>query len=483
LRALSAPSLRLGRRTVELAQQPLRILVPPFTDGVESIDAERASHEVVAAEMEHRWIGLHAPKASRLGFDPARNALFAEGSRGARVLHAQSYDAILRQAYDHDRLAHPLGPAIGTEAGAQRAAEGLLSRHYRPEHRVLVETAAFAPPHAGRERMHVSWLSGAPAAYALLAHGASAGPAVLDRIATAIAPCGAFWGQWTPEGWRAGWNGKPNRLHARTAAEASLFMLRATRIDPRRDWLRAVRSNLDFALRSQSEDGDFAAYFDACTGDADGREGTAGLAWIPALVEAGGKAELEAAVRAGSYYEQYLLTEQLRGAPEDVPAAPTSEDGYVAVMAYVSLFEATGAPKWLELARRAAEWTFRFRWSYNLDWPDGSYLQKHGFRSRGADLASATNEHLHAYGLICLPELLRLWTYTGDDYFLDRARDNLACFLQDLDTPDGMAPERYFHARRYGPKGEIQPLSHAWCLGLLLHACTHARAWREQLAL
>jgi uncharacterized protein YyaL (SSP411 family) len=260
-------------------------------------------------------------------------------------------------------------------------------------------------------------------------------------------------------------------------------MLRAARIEPRREWLRSVRSNLDFALRSQSDDGDFAAYFDACSGEADVREGTAGLAWVPALVEAGGKAELQAAIRAGSYYERYLLSEQLRGAPEDVTGEPTSEDGYVALMAYVNLFEATAAPKWLELARRAAEWTFRFRWSYNLEWPDGSFLKRRGFRSRGADLASATNEHLHAYGLICLPELLRLWTHTKDDYFLDRARDNLACFLQDLATPDGMSPERYFHARRYGPKGEIQPLSHAWCLGVLLHACIQARAWREQLAL
>jgi hypothetical protein len=33
-----------------------------------------------------------------------------------------------------------------------------------------------------------------------------------------------------------------------------------------------------------------------------------------------------------------------------------------------------------------------------------------------------------------------------------------------------MAPERYFHTRYGGPIGEIDRLSHAWCLGLLLHA-------------
>ena len=465
--------------------------MPPFSADCERVEAERTSHEVVAAQTRRGWIALHAPGARVLGYHAGSMCLYAEGPAMTRVLFGQGYDAILRQAYDDDRRRHPRGPGMTVEAAAELAACALLRHHYRRDAAVLVETVAFAPPHEVRDRMHVAWLSGAPAAYALLAHGvargnaiaAEAGRAVLDHIARGLAPCGAFWGQWTPEGWRGGWNGRSERLQARTAAEATLFMLRATQIEARTSWRRAVESNLDFALRSQSEDGDFAAYFDACTGEADGRAGSAGLAWIPALLEAGGSDRLEAAVRAGSYYERFLLGEQLQGAPEDVQGEPTSEDGYLALMAYVSLWERTGAPKWLDLARRAAEWSFRFRWSYNVEFPAHTTLHEKGFRTRGADLASVTNEHLHAYGLVCLPELLRIWTHTGDEYFLDRARDNLACFLQDLGTPDGMLTERYYHASRYGPKGEILPVSHAWCLGLLLHACTQAVAWREELAL
>jgi hypothetical protein len=37
-----------------------------------------------------------------------------------------------------------------------------------------------------------------------------------------------------------------------------------------------------------------------------------------------------------------------------------------------------------------------------------------------------------------------------------------------------MAPERYYQTNCFGPKGEIGPLSHAWCLGLLLWACDAA---------
>jgi hypothetical protein len=43
-----------------------------------------------------------------------------------------------------------------------------------------------------------------------------------------------------------------------------------------------------------------------------------------------------------------------------------------------------------------------------------------------------------------------------------------------------MAPERYYHTKAFGPKGAIGSLSHAWCLGLLLHAC-HAAADRPEL--
>jgi hypothetical protein len=37
-----------------------------------------------------------------------------------------------------------------------------------------------------------------------------------------------------------------------------------------------------------------------------------------------------------------------------------------------------------------------------------------------------------------------------------------------------MTPERYYQTRYGGPKGEIGPISHAWCLGLLLWACDAA---------
>ena len=170
-------------------------------------------------------------------------------------------------------------------------------------------------------------------------------------------------------------------------------------------------------------------------------------------------AAVEAAELAGAYYAHFVEGEFIYGAPEDVGLAPSSEDGYNAVIAYVSLYEATRSPRWLELARRAAEWMLSFRWSYNLAFPRHTILESYDFRSRGADLASPRNQHLHGYGLICLPEMVRLAEHTADDYYLDRTRDNLACFLQfiaredgDFNARRGMVSERYYNSRCFGPK-------------------------------
>ena len=94
------------------------------------------------------------------------------------------------------------------------------------------------------------------------------------------------------------------------------------------------------------------------------------------------------------------------------------------------------------------------------------------------DLASPRNQHLHSYGLICLPEMVRLARHTGDAYYLERTRDNLASALQfiaredgDFNARRGMISERYYNSRCFGPKGATLPVSHAWSAGLVLYAC------------
>jgi uncharacterized protein YyaL (SSP411 family) len=188
---------------------------------------------------------------------------------------------------------------------------------------------------------------------------------------------------------------------------------------------------------------------------------------------------LRVAQRAGAFYARFVEDAFINGAPEDVHLAPTSEDAYNALIAYVRLHEADPSDaRWLRLAQRAADWMMTFRWTYNVEFGEHTILRQYDIRTRGADAASPPNQHLHAYGLIALEELLMLWRWTDDDYYLDRARDNLACFLQfiaredgDFNARRGMATERYYHTDYLQPKGSLLSVSHAWCLGVTLLAC------------
>jgi hypothetical protein len=398
-----------------------------------------------------------------------------------------AYAGVLRDV--HVRAGRADSPAwVSVEEAAELAAWGLYRWHYRPNPPRLLETVGFDRD-GDRDAMHVSWVSGAPYAYALLRHGRRVGNAeyveaaegVLDHIAANLTPGGTFWAQWRADrGWTTGWHPDHKRLHARTLADAALFTLRAGG-----RWREAALSNVAVAKRTQRADGALPAAHHVDTGDAVSWEGTAGIAWIPALAEA---AELDAARRAGHYYRRFVDAELLYGTPEDVDLAPTSEDGYAAVMAYVSLYERDGDDAWLDAARRAADWTLTFRYSYDVAFSPLTILGHYGFRTRGADQASPANQHLHAFGLICLPEMVRLARYTGDPYYLERTRENLACFRQfiaredgDFDAYRGMASERFYQTACFQAKGMLLTLSHAWSVGVLLYACEEALELAEVL--
>ncbi|MFL5769889.1 MAG: hypothetical protein ACJ765_07395 [Chloroflexota bacterium] len=404
-------------------------------------------------------------------------------------------------------------PTLDIETAARLAAEGLLAWHYREEDAALYETAGFdrvtaADARTDRAAMHVAWLSGVPAATALIRHGlrsgngaaVEAGRRVLDGICSNLAPCGSFWSQWTADrGWGKGWAAGPDAVHTRTTAEATQFALRAAGIAGRADdvdprlWHEAAASNLRFIAARQRDDGALPASWNGRTGEPLGWAGSAALAWIPPLLDGAatlGDGSLAAAARrTGRHYEGFVDGDFLFGAPEDVDLGPTSEDGYVALMAYVALAEAASTPderaRWLDLATRAATWALTFRYSWDVSFPADSTLGRRDVRTTGLDVASPANQHLHVYGLVCVPELARLGRMTRDAWLVRRAREHFVAARQmivredgDLGGRRGMMPERAFQTR-YGQKGEVDRLSHAWCLGLLLWASEEVRAMSD----
>lgn len=466
-----------------------------FRDGTATI-----SVTAPAREYPITYYGDDRPRPSevqRHRFVPGESVtLSVRATRLSSDRH--DYDRVLRELHADSAAIFAQSPWVDPGAAAAIAAEGLLRWHYDPEPGVLLETVGFDREVSGgdghpvdRQAMHIGWVSGIPWAVALLQHGQRVGDPVaelaarrvIDFCTAQLSPAGLFWGVWyRAEGWTQSWTSLPRGVHARTLGEATDFLVRALRIhdDPR--WRAAARSNLDAMVARQRGDGNLGLVHHADTGEVLSWRGSAALAWVPALV---GAAEwddryLPAARLAGDYYARFVMEERLHGAPEDVDLAPTSEDGYVAVMAYAALYRATGEARWLALARRAAEWTFTFRYSYDVTFRAATPLGRYGFRSRGADQASSSNQHLHAYGLICTADLLDLSDWTADDWYAIRAREAVACFRQllpitdgDLNAYRGMITERYYQTECFQPKGMMLTLSHAWSAGVLLVACEH----------
>jgi hypothetical protein len=426
-----------------------------------------------------------------------------------------AYDAFLRAMYARRRDANALAPWMGVEEAAAHTAHGLFTWHYRKRERLLYETVAFHREMDGdslgygdRPNMHVSWISGIPYAYALLQYGRThsidrytdAALDVIDFIAgEGVSPSGFFYGEWRADrkAWTAGWNGNRRWLHARTLAEATLFLVRAIAFERERDqrhesWERAVRSNLEAVARVARDDANLGMYYDIESADVQEWEGAAGILWVAALVEGSRVLKepkwLDLAKRAGRFYARFVDAQFINGAPEDVHLAPTSEDGFNAVIAYVLLYEADLRGEWLDLARRSADWMLTWRWTYNTTFPEHSLLREYDFRTRGGDGASSAIEIIHCYGLICLPEMTRLAKHANDPYYLQRTQDNLACFLQfvaredgDFNAYRGMVTERYYHTSAFQQKGMLLNLSHAWCVGAVLYASQMALEHPELL--
>ena len=396
-------------------------------------------------------------------------------------------------------------PWVSIAEAAELAADGLLAWHYHPEHRALYETAAFernldgtAGGEGDRPHMHVGWVSGAPWAAQLLAWGrridspshVDAGTEILDHISENLAPSGTFWAEWTLEhGWGTGWSPR-GTIHANTIGQAALFFLRALAAEDAHGerhltWEAAVRSNLDAIAARQRADGDLGTYHDAESGAVTEWDGAGGLIWIPALLAGADRYEdpryREVAERAGSFYRRFVDDELIYGAPEDIHLAPSSEDGYNALLAYLALHRAGGDPEWLDLARRSADWMLTLRYTYDVAFEPDTILGEYRFRTRGTDQASPSNQHLHHFGLICTPELVELSRATGDDHYRLRAVEALRAWRQfvarrdgDFNAMRGMVSERFYQTDCFRAKGSLLPLSHAWTGGVLLFACLAA---------
>lgn len=292
------------------------------------------------------------------------------------------------------------------------------------------------------------------------------------------------------------WQSRQENIHARTTADATFYLFKclAHLEGELRDLTLAagVRS-LEAALEVQDETGRFGQIYNVVKRKVHRSEGGGGLLWIPAMaaalehVEPELRYRLEGAMeKAGEGYAPDVEREYLCGAPEDVSLAPTSEDGYNAVMAYAALYRLNPQQRWLDLWIQSTEWTLTWRKAYNVRFSKRNVLSVNDFRTVGGDFASSNNNHLHVYGMNCLGDLLELSEITGKAFYRHRALDHFRFTCQLLVMEDGqwngqrgMATEQFYTSdwsiwdswdptAAHVQKGTFMGFSHVWCINMVL---------------
>ncbi|MDK2971018.1 MAG: hypothetical protein PWP23_773 [Candidatus Sumerlaeota bacterium] len=415
----------------------------------------------------------------------------------AEGVREELYRALYRQLWG----IQPPRPKVSSIGAQHLAVEGLMQWHLDEANRMIHERACFdrhfALPGTQVElaHMHVGWQSGVLPAYVLLWHGRDvmnpnlvrAATSVLDNIASNVSPCGTLWPLLDlDEGPMAGAGPRDGLTHARTIGEALLFFVRVLRLELQANtshplWYGAIASSLNYAIQNQLDSGAFPAYWDAETGEVFSYDGCAGVCWIGALAACNhffaSNVYLEAACHAGEYYAEFIENGFLYGCVEDLPLAPTVDDCHMALIAYMMLYEADRSPRWLELARKAADLALTYRMAWNITFPPESLLGMTGFMTRGGDISSPAAPMLTANGLISYGEMQKLAALTGDSYYGERAREGRTFATQLLARVDGEFNARrgqgigaLFHTDWWQPKGMVTSLSYAWTLGLVAHA-------------
>jgi rhamnogalacturonyl hydrolase YesR len=439
---------------------------------------------------------------------------------------------------DHPAAVAPeIGPLVTD------AAHGVLAHYHRsgnyfiysrPYDPVIEQIANARGITSEWHQMLTGFVGGFPVCLALLhaetltavPEAQSVAVRVADRIcAEGISPSGFFWADFVPRKvesangsfpnplftpgrntWGSGWLSGTTRVHSRTISDACaclarMIPLREQAGEDASQWRQALESNVRAVLDLQLPNGSYGQYYDAVERTVVKEDGCGGLPWIPALLHAcrlrlGGRhlcERMETSLRrAAVAYAPYIEAESIWGAPEDNDS-PTSEDGMNAVIAYADLYETTQDERHLHLACIAADWMLTFRKTYNELLPPQSLMGCYGMRSKGGDYASASNNHLHVFEVLCTRQLCNLTRWTGNAYYRERAKDHWGFVCQHLSRCDGMfngfrgAAAEQFYWSDYGSwghwlpptyhrqKGNMAPFTAIWCIAVILLAAPDAQ--------
>ncbi|MCX7003052.1 MAG: hypothetical protein NTV22_07245, partial [bacterium] len=303
------------------------------------------------------------------------------------------------------------------------------------------------------------WCGGGLATLPLLACGSALSRARALRNLSAIfahsaAPAGGFFGKCRRDGqWEADHAHNQNHRHARRwhlvrrDADMLYYLQKQVHIinaDPAlralvadmAGWHAVLRRGADAFVRRWDTQHQGGHFIDQVTGVIlVGGSASAGLApagLILAWQHYGTACYRRVAEALARYfYEHFIARGYTTGGPGDACQCPDSESAGALLESFVVLFEVTGAPEWLAMARDAAHHCASWVASYDYEFPATSLFGRRGMRSTGAVFANVQNKH-GAPGLCTHSgvSLFKLFRATGDARYLALLRDIAHCIPQ-----------------------------------------------------
>ncbi|HEX7569706.1 MAG TPA: hypothetical protein VF492_04315 [Verrucomicrobiae bacterium] len=198
------------------------------------------------------------------------------------------------------------------------------------------------------------------------------------------------------------------------------------------EWFNWVKQYVDWLLPQQRENGSFPRRWKPGSNEVEEPTGTASYNPVPLLVlmsEETGDAKYKAsAIRAAEYVWANFGTRGLFvGGTIDNPNITDKEAGMLSMEAYLSLYDSTKEPKWLERAQTAANFTESWIWIWNLPMPpdadDAKLHYKKGVPTTGIQgITAAATGGADEYLDWAVPSYAKLYNLTKDPHYLDVAR-------------------------------------------------------------
>jgi hypothetical protein len=198
------------------------------------------------------------------------------------------------------------------------------------------------------------------------------------------------------------------------------------------EWFNWVKTYVDWLVLQQREDGSFPRRWKSGSSEVAESTGTTSYAPVPLLVmmteETGDPKYQQAAIRAAEYIWANWGTRGLFiGGASDNPNITDKEAGMLSMEAFLSLYDSTKDPKWLERARAAADFAESWIWIWNVPMPvdadDAQLCWKKGVSTIGVQGITALNSgSVDEYLDWAVSSYAKLYNLTKDPHYLDVAR-------------------------------------------------------------